>query len=214
MPSIPTPLPTTQTAIVASGPGQLAIKHDAPMPALTPDNVIVRVVTVAINSVDAKMLDYSPVAGAIIGYDFAGNILELGADAPSHLAVGDRVVGFVHGMNALRPEVGAFAEYVSASGSLLLKISEDMRFEDAASLGVGLATVGLGLFKELAVPATPEKPAQTARPPFVLVCGGSTATGTRAIQMLKLYVTLMFLSTISILIYTVNADAWILPFLS
>ncbi len=142
------------------------------------------------------MLDYSAAAGAIHGYDFAGTIFKLGTNAPPHLAVGDRVAGFVHGMNALRPDVGAFAEYVGAAGNLLLKMPEDMRFEDAASLGVGVATAGLGLFKELSVPATLEKPAQTARPAFVLVCGGSTSTGTRAIQMVKLYVTLISIPTV------------------
>lgn len=207
MSSILTSLPTFQTAIVASGPSQLAIKYDAPMPALTPDMVLVKTVAVAINPADAKMLDYSAAVGAIHGYDFAGTIVELGADAPSHLAVGDRVAGFVHGMNSLQPDVGAFAEYVGASGNFLLKIPEDMRFEDAASLGVGVATAGLGLFKELEVPATLEKPAQSARGTFVLVCGGSTSTGTRAIQMLKMCVTFISIPAIPVLIYTVKINA-------
>ena len=184
------PLPSTQTAVIASGPGQLAIQQDAPVPALAPDMVLVKTAAVAINPADAKMLDYSAAVGAIHGYDFAGTIVALGTDAPVHLAVGDRVAGLVHGMNALLPDVGAFAEYVGATGDLLLKIPEDMSFEDAASLGTGIATAGLGLFKELEVPGTPEKPATTAGSAFVLVCGGSTATGTRAIQMLKLYVTI------------------------
>ena len=158
MPAIATLLPTSQNAIIASGPGQLATRHVAPVPALTPDMVLVKTVcvAVAINPADARMLDYSAAAGAIHGYDFAGTIVKLGTNAPPHLAVGDRVAGFVHGMNALRPDVGAFAEYVGASGNLLLKMPEGMLFEDAASLGVGVATVGLGLFKELSVPATLE----------------------------------------------------------
>ena len=210
MSSISTSRPTLQTAVIASGPGQLAIKHDAPMPALTPEMVLVKTVAVAINPADAKMLDYSAAVGAIHGYDFAGTIVELGADAPSHLAVGDRVAGFVHGMDSLQPDVGAFAEYVGASGHILLKIPKDMRFEDAASLGVGVATAGLGLFKELKVPATMERPAQTARRPFVLVCGGSTSTGTRAIQMLKLYDTSISVPTMPVLIFIVKARSSIL----
>ena len=188
MPSIPIPLPSTQTAIVALGLSQLAIQHDAPVPTLAADMVLVKSAAVAINPADAKMLDYSAAAGAILGYDFAGTIVALGADAPAHLAVGDRVAGFVHGMNALRPDVGAFAEYVGATGHFLLKIPEVMSFEDAATLGTGVATAGMALFKELNAPGTLEQPTQKARPPFVLVCGGSTATGTRALQMLKLYV--------------------------
>ena len=197
MPSIPIPLPSTQTAIVALGSGQLAIQHDAPVPTLAADMVLVKSAAVAINPADAKMLDFSAAAGAIHGYDFAGTIVALGADAPAHLAVGDRVAGLVHGMNALRPEIGAFAEYVGATGHLLLKIPDIMSFEDAATLGTGVATAGLALFKELNLPGTLEQPTQKARRPFVLVCGGSTATGTRALQMLKLYVTTYSVKTTS-----------------
>lgn len=190
MPSLIPTLPTHQTAIVARGPGQLAIQHDAPVPALAPDMAIVKTAAVAINPADAKMLDYSAAAGAIHGYDFAGTIVALGTNAPAHLVVGDRVTGLVHGMNSLQPDVGAFAEYVGACADLLLKLPESIRFEDGASLGTGLATAALGLFRELAVPATVDQLGHTGstKPDFVLVAGGSTATGTRAIQLLKLSV--------------------------
>ncbi|RFU24289.1 hypothetical protein B7463_g12047, partial [Scytalidium lignicola] len=133
---------------------------------------------------------FSAVPGAIHGYDFAGTIVGLGTDTPAHLRLGDRVAGCVHGMNPSLPDVGAFAEYVAASAELLLKIPADMPFEDAASIGLGLFTAGLGLFRELQVPASlgPEKlgPDDPDRAEFVLVAGGSAATGTRAIQLLKL----------------------------
>lgn len=190
-------LPQRQTAVVAQGPGKLAIQHDVPMPALGPDMVIVKTAAVAINPADAKMLDYSAAVGAIHGYDFAGTVVALGADAlaAGHLAVGDRVAGLVHGMNKLRPDVGAFAEYVGAYADLLLKIPDHMSFEEAASLGTGVATAALGLFHELRVPASLEQlsahmddapAAVNEGRDFVLVAGGSTATGTRALQLLKL----------------------------
>lgn len=70
MPSADPPvvIPQHQTAVVAQGPGRLVIQHDAPIPSLTPEMVIVRTAAVAINPVDAKMLDYSPHLGAIQGY--------------------------------------------------------------------------------------------------------------------------------------------------
>ncbi|KAL8760020.1 MAG: hypothetical protein Q9199_000335 [Rusavskia elegans] len=187
-------LPQKQLAIVAQGPGQLAIQHDAPVPFLAPDMAIVKTAAVAINPADAKMLDYSAAAGAIHGYDFAGTIVALGSDAAAsgHLAVGDRVAGLVHGMNKLQPDVGAFAEYVGAYADLLLKIPDSMSLEEAASFGTGVATASIGLFSELGVPASLDqlregKPADDAEErEFVLVAGGSTATGTRAIQLLKL----------------------------
>ena len=189
MPSAISSLPTKQTAIVAEGAGKLSVRRDAPVPALGTDEAMVKTTAVAINPVDAKMLDYSPVPGAIHGYDFAGTIVALGEQAPDHLKVGDRVAGFVHGMNPLLPDVGAFAEYVAASVDLLLKIPEEMESQKAATIGLGLFTAGLGLFRDLQVPASldPPGPFDPSRPDFVLVAGGSTATGTRAIQLLNLY---------------------------
>jgi NADPH:quinone reductase-like Zn-dependent oxidoreductase len=187
-----------QTAVVAEGSGKLTIKHDIPIPPLADDMVIVKTAAVAINPADAKMLDYSPAVGAIHGYDFAGIVVALGADAlaAGRLSVGDRVAGLVHGMNKLKPDVGAFAEYVGAYGDLLLKIPDHMSFEEAATLGTGTATAALGLFHELRVPASLEQlqdyqsvKDEVLEAPedkeFVLVAGGSTATGTRALQLLK-----------------------------
>ncbi|PGH21394.1 hypothetical protein AJ80_03311 [Polytolypa hystricis UAMH7299] len=201
MPSlIPTLLlPQEQTAVVAQGPGQLAIQHNAPMPPLAPDMAIVKTAAVAINPADAKMLDYSAARGAIHGYDFAGTIVALGEEAiaAGRLRVGDRVAGLVHGMNKLQPDVGAFAEYVGAYSDLLLKIPDYMSFEEGASFGTGVATAAMSLFSELGVPASLDqlrdhyksaaaRVGGRERGEFVLVAGGSTATGTRAVQLLKL----------------------------
>ncbi|KAL8986595.1 MAG: hypothetical protein Q9177_004124, partial [Variospora cf. flavescens] len=198
MPSaIPTTssLPEQQTAIIAQGPGKLALQHNVPLPFLEPDMALVKTPAVAINPADAKMLDYSAAAGAIHGYDFAGTVVALGADAlvSGQLAVGDRVAGLVHGMNRLRPDVGAFAEYVGAYADLLLKVQDRMALEEAASFGTGVATASIELFSELGVPASLEELRENREPvgdaderEFVLVAGGSTATGTRAVQLLKL----------------------------
>ncbi|KAI0439970.1 GroES-like protein [Xylaria telfairii] len=200
MPSAIPSVPRCQTAIVAQGPGQLVIQNDAPVPVLEPDMAIVKTAAVAINPADAKMLDYSAAPGAIHGYDFAGTIVALGADAlaTGHLVVGDRVAGLVHGMNKSRPDVGAFAEYVGACADLLLKIPDHISFAEAASFGTGVATASLSLFSELAIPvsldqlrdsyATGNRHAGIDKDDreFVLVAGGSTATGTRALQLLKL----------------------------
>ncbi|KAL8668771.1 MAG: hypothetical protein Q9224_007777 [Gallowayella concinna] len=192
-------IPSQQSAIVATGPGKLAIIHDAPVPALAPDMVLVKTTAVAINPADAKFLDYSPSPGAIHGADFAGTVVALGTDATaqSTLKIGDRVAGAVHGMNNLQPDVGAFVEYVGACANLLLKIPDHMTFEEAAGLGTGLGTAVLCLFSELHLPVSidqlrdgqstkSEVAVQQHEREFVLVAGGSTATGTRAIQLLKL----------------------------
>ncbi|KAM0276943.1 hypothetical protein ACHAQH_006228 [Verticillium albo-atrum] len=185
MPSALPSTPKVQTAIVALGPGQLTISHQEPVPNVQPGMVLVRTVAVALNPADAKMVDYSATRGAINGYDFSGEVVSIGSAVNREdLAVGDRVCGMVHGMNLLEPNNGAFAQYVGAQADFLLKIPDDMSFEEAASLGTGVSTAGLALFNSLKIPATPDAPAEN--PFFVLVYGASTATGTIALQLLKL----------------------------
>ena len=179
-------IPTHQTALVVQGPGKLTLQNDVSVPSVSDTGTIVKVAAVAINPVDAKILDFSPAVGAIHGHDFAGTIVALGEHAPAYLALGDRVAGTVHGNNSREPSIGAFSEYVAADGDLLLKLPDSMSFEDGATIGIGLGTALLCIFQELGLsgPLYPREP--SADPEFVLVTGGSTATGTRTVQLLKL----------------------------
>jgi NADPH:quinone reductase-like Zn-dependent oxidoreductase len=68
--------------------------------------------------------------------------------------------------------------------NVALHIPPSLSFEKAASLGAGLTTIGLCLYKSLQLPL-PTSPAKEPYPVFVY--GGSTATGIIAIQFLKLY---------------------------
>lgn len=82
-------------------------------------------------------------------------------------------------------EDGAFAKYVTCKGDIQMKIPDNMSFEEAATLGAGIVTLGQGLYQSLGLPL-PDDPAKEAIP--VLIYGGSTATGSLAIQFAKLYV--------------------------
>lgn len=72
-----------------------------------------------------------------------------------------------------------------AKGAVQLKIPDSLSFEEAATLGLGTTTVGQALYQSLGLPL-PDQPAKEKFP--ILIYGGSTATGTLAIQFAKLYV--------------------------
>lgn len=96
-----------------------------------------------------------------------------------------RIPYFIDGLgNASNHADGAFAEFVIAKGHLQMKIPHDMSFETAATLGAGINTVGQSLYQSLALPL----PISEASDSSVLIYGGSTATGSLAIQFAKLYV--------------------------
>lgn len=64
-----------------------------------------------------------------------------------------------------------------------------LSFEEAASLGVGLITVGQSLYFTMKLPLpSPVIPPNLG--PVLLVYGGSSATGSLAIQAAKLYVSM------------------------
>ncbi len=88
-----------------------------------------------------------------------------------------------HGANRLQLEHGAFAGTIVAKGDIQMRTPEKMTDEEAATLGVGIATVGQGLYQSLQLPL-PTRPAKEAFP--VLFYGGSTAPGTLAIQFAKM----------------------------
>lgn len=60
-----------------------------------------------------------------------------------------------------------------------------MSFTDAVTLPGGLLTVALGLYMHLSLPLPP---ATVPNGSWIFVYGGSSATGTLAIQFAKLYV--------------------------
>ncbi|KAL6819751.1 GroES-like protein [Trichoderma camerunense] len=172
-----------QTAIQIKGPGKAQIIKDTPMPKLRDDYIIVKTAAVALNPTDWKQIDYLPSPGAIVGCDYSGVVERVGPAVKHGPHVGDRVMGMVHGSNHSNHEDGAFAEHVAAKGDLQIKIPDFMTFEEAATLGAGIITVGKSLYESLELPLPDDPP---MRPFPVLIYGGSTATGTLAIQFAKL----------------------------
>jgi NADPH:quinone reductase-like Zn-dependent oxidoreductase len=118
-----------------------------------------------------------------VGCDYSGIVQEVGKNVKKPFKKGDRVCGFVHGANAVQPEDGAFAEYIVAKGDIQMHIPDNLSFQEAATLGVGINTVGQSLYQSLKL-ALPTEPIKTPVP--ILIYGGSTATGALAIQFAKL----------------------------
>ncbi len=80
-------------------------------------------------------------------------------------------------------EDGAFAEFAMVKDGHIVKIPNGLSFEEAATLGTGVTTVGQSLYMTMKLPL-PTEPTKASFP--ILIYGGSTATGTLAIQYAKL----------------------------
>lgn len=79
------------------GPGQAQVEHDLAIPSPGPFELLIHTRAVALNPSDWMALDTFARPGAGAGYDFAGEVVEVGENVKAHWIVGDRVAGFVHG---------------------------------------------------------------------------------------------------------------------
>ncbi|KAI8630067.1 putative alcohol dehydrogenase [Xylariaceae sp. FL1651] len=172
---------TTKAAVVA--PLRTATVEDVLMPLVRDDWVLVKVKAVATNPTDWKHVAYGGAdVGCRVGCDYAGVVEKVGSKV-TNFSVGDRITGWVHGSNRANHESGAFAEYAVAKASVQRKIPDNLSFEEAATLGTAIMTVGQGMYKLLGLPL----PTEPTNEPFpLLIYGGSTATGMAGIQFAKL----------------------------
>ena len=198
-------LPTSQQAVVqsAKNPGSFELCTNRPILVPSPDQVLIKVSAVALNHCDYKMPARVPCPGAVDGADFSGTIVRLGESAAltSGLKIGDRVAGAQLASSRRRPWSGAFAEYIIENAVSVWRVPENLSWEEAAAIGCAVTTsVGMALWISLKLPGTPEEP--TSEPKYVLVYGGSTASGTFAIQLLKLQVITFPFSNKSVKTYT------------
>jgi NADPH:quinone reductase-like Zn-dependent oxidoreductase len=108
--------------------------RDVPTPPIGAGEVLVKVVAVAQNPADWKLVE-GAAPGTIAGHDYAGEVVQVGQGVTS-LRIGDKVAGLDHG--AQYTDRGAFAEYVRAEADLVWKIPSDtVSYEEAATMNAG-----------------------------------------------------------------------------
>ncbi|KAJ5757119.1 oxidoreductase [Penicillium nucicola] len=181
---------STSRAIIVESKGNMLLQ-DVPVPDIPDGYILVQNKAVALNPTDWKHVYLEDCTGCTVGCDYAGVVENVGPMVSKAWKKGDRVAGFVHGCNLLQPRGGAFADYIVAKGDLQLRIPDFMSFEEAATLGVGLMTIGQNLYQSLQLPMPTQEENLTSHETdsssdSILINGGATATGSLAIQFAKL----------------------------
>ncbi|KAK5046507.1 hypothetical protein LTR84_008310 [Exophiala bonariae] len=172
-------------AIKVVAPGEAGVVSNAIVPRVRDDYLIARTKAVALNPTDYHHAKYYSVPGAILGCDWAGVVQEVGKNV-TRFKPGDEVSGVCHGGNNLELEDGAFAEVITAKELAVIHKPKDLSFEDAAALGVGIATTGQILYAVFQLPLPSITEVVREDRGAMLVYGGSSATGTILIQLAKL----------------------------
>ncbi|KAF8709706.1 NADPH quinone reductase, partial [Rhizoctonia solani] len=162
--------------------GKKVTIEDVPVPALEPNEVLIRVHSVAQNPTDWKHTDFVSPVGNIIGCDFSGTVVKLGSDSINRVKVGDTVAGFVHGGNY--KDRGAFAQYTRADSDLVWKFSSSvLSFEEAATMNCALWTSVQAFYHRMHLD---EPFSASSNNDWILIYGGSTSLGLFSIQLAKL----------------------------
>ena len=181
---------STMKALIMSGEkGKAHIATDRALPQLRPSYVMVAVSAVALNPTDWKHIAGLNKAGLLSGCDYAGTVEKTGPGYSKDWKKGDRICGMVHGGNSLQSEDGAFAEHIVAKADVQMRTPDSISDEEAATLGVGVLTVGQGLFQAMGLDMPDPKGSPSAKSgadKYLLIYGGSSATGALGIQFAKL----------------------------
>ncbi|KIW87266.1 uncharacterized protein Z519_12169 [Cladophialophora bantiana CBS 173.52] len=179
-----------------TAPGTAVIEQ-VPIPLPGKDEVLVKVYAVALNPYDWKMLyGRVPPVPTGLGCDFAGFVETVGENV-TRVQPDERVAGMVQGGNILRPDDGAFAEYIIAPAHVLLHLPESTSFEDGVTVPTPAFTAGFCLEHIMSMSVPVDGPVSTVNgqaaikeaareESMLLVYGGASSTGLMLVQMGKL----------------------------
>lgn len=122
----------------------LEIREIADLPAPAADRVLIKVEAAALNRADLlQRRGFYPAPSGfpqeIPGLEFAGEIVEIGAEA-RNFKIGQRVMGITAG--------GSQAEFVSAPQNTLVEIPENLSFTEAAAVPEAFITAHDALFTQ------------------------------------------------------------------
>ncbi|CAH2351804.1 uncharacterized protein CLIB1423_04S06348 [[Candida] railenensis] len=168
------------------------------IPTVPKDRILVKTVAFAINPTDWKHLAYKlGPKGSIVGSDLSGIIEEVGSEV-SGFSKGDIVGAWSHG--GYEKGIGAFQQYAVVHPSQTIKFPKSEidvekivavgdapsgpidTFEGAASVPLGLSTVGMSFANQLKLKVENKS---SYADKYILIWGGATATGILAIQVAK-----------------------------
>ncbi len=157
-------------AAVASENG--LVMRDVPQPRPKPNEVLVKVKAASLNRADlttARGLPHGSHGGvgAPVGIDWAGEVVETGAEVQGGFKPGDRV---------MCSGTGGYAEYAVSDWGRVAPMPSGMSFEDAATLPVALMTLHNALITAGRMKAGDS----------VMIQGASSGVGLMGLQIAKL----------------------------
>lgn len=124
----------------------------------------------------------------VLGNDCAGEVVRVGSMV-TQFKVGDRVLAHALSMDEAvnKSSEGAFQNYTVIRENMAAVIPQSLSYEEACVIPLSLSTAATALFGQdflsLHHPGIPRSTGPDSRPEVVLIWGGSTPSGSNAIQL-------------------------------
>jgi NADPH:quinone reductase len=135
------------------GPPAVLGVEGVTLPALPPDEILVRSLASAVNHSDLEIragkwpIRRSDPFPHTPGLEVVGEVVEKGSDV-AEFRLGDRIITMMQGLGGVRAErPGGYAEYVAVRASAAAPVPADLDAHDVAALGLGSVTAFEGLRK-------------------------------------------------------------------
>ncbi|OJD15343.1 hypothetical protein AJ78_04388 [Emergomyces pasteurianus Ep9510] len=140
----------TQKALISGSDWEAVVTNDFPISLVPAGHVLVKTAYVELNPADwMNMGTENTVPSTLGGCDFSGIVEEVGPAVTKKFTKGENVIGFNLGFNRLRPNKGAFAQYVITKRDLLLQVPESLPIHRVASMPAGLIYCRAGVVSGL-----------------------------------------------------------------
>ncbi|RDW74857.1 hypothetical protein BP6252_05999 [Coleophoma cylindrospora] len=182
-------MPSNRAVIVPDKSQPVEIR-EVPYQSPKTDEIVLASRAVAVNPVDVGVQLMGPMIfpflkyPAIIGFDVAGEVIEVGSGV-TRFKAGDRVLGYAAGFLEQDNTRAAFQDYPVLHEALVSPIPSTMAYEEAVVLPLALLAAAWGLFQKsflgLAYPSAQDNKGTSGE--TLLIWGGSTSVGCNAIQL-------------------------------
>lgn len=160
-------------------------------PTWTPgsNEILIQNRAIAINPIDGSLQRFAwlPLQyPTILGQDVAGEVIAVGSNVTAS-KTGDRVIGHAMATATKRHQDAGFQAQTVLDERMVSRIPDDLSFEKAVVIPLGLSTAACGLFQEAPFLGLqlPTEPARKSTGETILIWGGASSVGCNGIQLAK-----------------------------
>ncbi|KAJ2994579.1 hypothetical protein NUW58_g1520 [Xylaria curta] len=149
------------------------------------NEIVIKNAAVSINPVDAAMQGgyvVNMTVPGILGVDVAGEVVEVGSQV-NRFSVGDRVMGHALRLATDDDRHAAFQNYTVLWPNMACTIPQNLSYEDASTMPLGISTAAAALFQDDMLGLEPPVLYPPTRDEWVIIAGSTGNVGSHGVRL-------------------------------